>query len=411
MTSIAGNHRIAADLVDQLIAPPEVGAVVLATYLTGSRSTAVFRPDSDWDLTLVLHPDRPDAELLRAVRTLAERITAVRSAERFPGEIAVPKLVTAPVLRRCLEWDAPTFGELFWRHGQLLTGPEVRSGPLGPADPAVRRRVARAAITRSLLQICYHRWRHATGQDRFALPFSQVGRVLRALRHYADGGFPIEPAAYPNALVELCGFGRSDPVVRAVAGAMDSARLEMSGVDWDRWLAAVCAVAGIEGQEGRPAACGPAEPCWLPTARPIPWTTRWRISVTPLASVGPNPSLTPGLVREWLDWTASPHWRATFFAYLIYNQWNKAVDVLVDAAAGKPFPPGSVRADLARVDYLLDKIPFDSLSPQDIQRARSGVEQSAAGFPQAWRELCALIDGAGEQLAVPGTAIRAEEER
>lgn len=419
MTSTTANHDTAARLVDHLTAPSAVADVVLSAYLTGSRSTGVFRADSDWDIVLVLRPDRDDADIAAACRDLALGVAALREDRGYPGEISVPKIARLPVVRRCLQWDASSFGELFWRHGVLLSGPEVRSGPLGTADPAVRRLVTRASIARSLIQIQYFLWKFGDFSDVFRLQFSHVGRVLRALRYHHDGTYPVATEAAVETLVTLCRLGDGDPIVRAVDEGTRDGSVLLRVTDWARLIGAVARAAGIDDPERLrdyplfDASAGDALPApdrtgtrWLPVDRPIPWETRWHVtdSLPPggVVSRRAHPTVTRNLAALRYRWSRSTHWRSTFFSYLTYNRWNKLVDVLDETRGGAAgFPSSRLRADLVRVGHLLRTIPFDTIPQDDVDRLLAVLMTSPAGFTAAWQELCGLLEARGDQLAMP----------
>jgi hypothetical protein len=242
------NLALASRMVDRPTGEPAAREVVQSVYLTGSRSTPVHRPDSDWDLTFVLAPGCDDHQVLTACVAVSAELDALRASGQFPGEFAVPKIASFPVVRRCLAWDAASFGELFWQHGVLIAGPELRSRPLTGWLPAQRRPIVRCGIARSVVLLCHVLWRHQRDDHdggEVELPFSHLSRILRTLSYYHDGTYPIEVDAYAPIPIGLGVLDAADPIVSAVVSATTSARLRLSLPDWGRLIDAVLAVAGI----------------------------------------------------------------------------------------------------------------------------------------------------------------------
>jgi hypothetical protein len=415
-------HEVARRIVDQLLAPGPVRDVVLSSYLAGSRSTEMFRADSDWDPTLVLRPDCTGKNLTAACAELGDRVTELRAGGQFEGEISIPKIAGMPALRRCLEWDSASFGELFWHHGVRLRGCEVRSGPLSGAARDVRQLIARASIARSLILICYYIWKRGDGSGVFRLDFSHLARIVRALRYYRDGSYCIDADMYSETLVSIAEMNPADPVIAALGAAMTGGQVVLGNSEWMRLIGILSAAAGIGDPDNLgqyPVADtfrGPSlpgrdfsGPCWFPADRPIPWTTRWRIAATPQdAAEFLRPGARceyPAVLRDLMDlqcrWVQSPFWRATFFSYLIYNQWNKLIELLGGGRDGAPETPSALLgADISRLSYLLRNVPFRSIPPRDLDSLPVRIQGPASGVAAAWQDLCELIDARGDQLSL-----------
>jgi len=396
---LAGNNELAGTLVSRLLAGTEETGLVRSVYLTGSRSTEVHRPDSDWDLTFVIAGDAGTESVSRLCRHLADRLRVLRREGGFPGELAAPKITSWPVLRRCLGWDAPTFGELFWRHAVLITGAELRSGPLLSPGHANREPLAGYAVARSVILVCHHLWRTA-GDGMCTLPFSHVGRILRALAYRRDGDFPIAPEAYPGILWSVCGLAGNDPVHQALTKT-DQGRVTMSVASWARLIEVFCAAIGAGASGG-----GARAAVWLPNDRPVPWPTRWSTVDSPagLTERRDHPAMPSGLARLWREWTGSPSWRSTLVSYFAYNRWNKLVDALDGSLR-----PASLREDADRIRYALTRFPLPGIPAAEIEARADRVH--AAGdrtgdLSTAWGRLCELADPGDGAIDPPGLSIR-----